>query len=518
MNKLNTDNRGRTDSLKKRYAYKLATNLVGLAISFVTMGIIPRGLGPKAYGDFNYLNSFFAQIAQFLDMGSLGFYTKISKRPGEHGLLLFYFYYTATYSFITLFFVFVIGGTSIKTQLWPGQVMFYVYLTLLLIILQRIVNLLSLMGDAYGLTVSTELAGMVQRILGMFLLVWLFFSQNLNLTKFYFYNYTIFLFSGFAFIWILSRSNYFHKFDWLMSWAKIKSYLKEYYAYTHPLVVYNFIGLIAGLLDRWLLQVFGGSREQGYFSLSDRIGSICFMFTSAMTPLLLREFSITFEKKAIGEMAMLYRRYIPLFYSIAAYFAVFMAVQAEKITYIIGGKQFIKATSAVIIMSFYPIHQTYGQLGGSVYYATGRTSLYRNIGIFFLLIGLPVTYFLIAPGDKMGLNSGATGLAIKMVAIQFIHVNVLLHFNAKFLKISFWREISHQLLSIGCFMSIAWISAMVVDYSASVYSNVLLRLIISGVLYTLIVLCVAFFQPKLFGIEKKDLKEIFHKFIFKLNT
>jgi len=43
-----------TDSLKKRYFFKLFSNFSGMAISLVTQAIIPRGLGPKNYGDFNF--------------------------------------------------------------------------------------------------------------------------------------------------------------------------------------------------------------------------------------------------------------------------------------------------------------------------------------------------------------------------------------------------------------------------------------------------------------------------------
>ena len=146
----------------------------------------------------------------------------------------------------------------------------------------------------------------------------------------------------------------------------------------------------------------------------------------------------------ITQMALLFRRYIPMLYSIAAYFSCFIAMQADKVIYIFGGSKYKEASIAVAIMAFFPIHQTYGQLSGSVFYATGQTSLYRNIGVTSMLIGLPVTYFLIAPGDKWGINAGATGLAIKMVLLQFIAINVQLYFNSKYLKFSFKRYSSQR--------------------------------------------------------------------------
>ena len=57
----------------------------------MTQVIIPRGLGAAQYGNFCFLTDFFSQFLGFLNMGtSIGFYTKLSKRPRETKLLVFY--------------------------------------------------------------------------------------------------------------------------------------------------------------------------------------------------------------------------------------------------------------------------------------------------------------------------------------------------------------------------------------------------------------------------------------------
>jgi len=98
-----------------------------------------------------------------------------------------------------------------------------------------------------------------------------------------------------------------------------------------------------------------------------------------------------------------------------------------------------------------------------MFFATGQTKLYRNIGTIVAVFGLPITYFLIAPTNKMGLNAGATGLAIKMVAIQIIGVNIQLFFNARLLKIHYWRYITHQVMSVGCLLGPAMMAAVLTD-------------------------------------------------------
>jgi len=128
---------------------------------------------------------------------------------------------------------------------------------------------------------------------------------------------------------------------------------------------------------------------------------------------------------------------------VAAYFACFLAVQADKIIYLMGGKNFQRAHLPVAVMFFYPIHQTYGQLSGSVFPATGETIRYRNIGIILMLLGLPLTYVLLAPERMLGLNAGANRLAIKMVVLQALAVNVQLYFTAWTLNLNFRRYVAH---------------------------------------------------------------------------
>ena len=506
------------DSLKKRYLAKLAANLVGLGINLVTQAIIPRGLGPRAYGDFHFLSNFFTQIVGFLDMGtSIGFYTKLSQRQQDFGIVSFYLRFACIASFLVFVFVWCTQATGAYVTLWPEQKIFYVYLAAVWGILTWFVQIVNKMADAYGVTVSTEIARIIQKGLGLALILALFFTSQLNLTNFFFYHYFILIFLVLAFIWVMEKSGHSFRQSWRLSWNKIRAYAKEFYHYSHPLFVYALVGLIVGILDRWLLQKFAGSVQQGFFGLSYQIGAICFLFTSAMTPLITREFAVAFGEKDLREMARLFRRYIPMLYAIAAYFACFIAVQASKVTFIMGGGKFQHAALAVMIMAFYPIHQTYGQLSGSVFYATGQTALYRNIGITFMLIGLPVTYFLVAPPEKFGLDAGATGLAIKMVVLQFIGVNVQLWFNARLLKLHFWRYMGHQIVSVGCLLGIAGIAMFLVDKGLGLQNKVVLSFFLCGILYTLMTAVLGYAQPVLFGLQRRDIHSLIQTCVRKFN-
>lgn len=496
-------------SLKTRYAAKLSTNLIGLAIGMVIQAIIPRGLGPKAYGDFSFLSDFFSQLMSFFSLNtSIGFYTKLSQRQSEFGLISFYFKFTGLS--ILVLFIFVIGSqlTGLSNILWLDQNIRYVYMAAAWGALTWLAMLVGQVADAYGLTVSTEMARIAQRCLGLALILVLFFLNQLNLTAFFFYHYAVLLLLLLLFVWIIGRKGHSFFQDWHLGKAQTRGYIKEFYEYSHPLFLYALIGMIVGLLNRWLLQKFAGSVQQGFFGLSYQIGAVCFLFTSAMTSLITREFSIAFSKNDLGEMARLFRRYIPLLYSIAAFFGCFACVQAEKVTYIFAGGKFAGATLPVMIMALYPIHQTYGQLSGSVFYATGQTRLYRNIGLFLMLLGLPLVYFMLAPKDNFGLNAGAVGLALTFVIMQFIGVNVQLFFNARLLNLRFINYLGHQLLCVGFLISVALLSKIVVGQIGVLQDKVIIGFFLSGVVYSVMVMVLVCFLPVVFGLRRADVTNL----------
>jgi O-antigen/teichoic acid export membrane protein len=174
-------------SLRKRYSYKLLTNLIGLLIGLVTQAIIPRGLGPKAYGDFSFLSNFFSQVVGFFDMGtSIGFYTKLSQRQKDTGIITFYVGFAIIVSIALFLIVFFAGFTPFAKNLWPDQLMLFVYMAAIWGIFSWFIQILNSMIDAFGLTVPAEMTRIAQKILGLILILGLFFSNQLNLSNFFF--------------------------------------------------------------------------------------------------------------------------------------------------------------------------------------------------------------------------------------------------------------------------------------------------------------------------------------------
>lgn len=499
-------------SLKKRYIFKFITNLGSFIISIVTASIIPRGLGPKLYGDFNFLTNFFSKLLPFFTLSTdMAYYTKISCRQDEYKIVGFYSLFT-TISITNLFlFIIVSYFTKLSNIIWINQNIKYVIMAGLYSSIFWIIELMTKTIDAFGLTVYSEIARLIQKFISLIIISILFISLNLNLETYYLQHYFTLILLGLSFIAIIKIKST-HKINWNLTRDQVFNYLKEFFEYSTPLFILNSVIVFTDIIDRYLLQLFGGSIQQGFFSLSYKISTICFIFTSAIATLIIREMSLAHMNNNVKEIARLFRKFVPTLYSISALFGCFASVQASKISIILGGDQYSSAYLPIMIMSLYPIHQTYGQLIGAVLFATGETKKYRNVNIIFALIGLPIAFFVLAPKSVGGINAGSVGLACKIVILQLFSVNVLFYYVSNLIKINFKKYIAHQILCFITCISTALFSKYLTDKIILNNGNIIMGFLISGIIYILISISILIIQPKYFGLKHDDVLKILKLF------
>jgi O-antigen/teichoic acid export membrane protein len=185
-----------------------------------------------------------------------------------------------------------------------------------------------------------------------------------------------------------------------------------------------------------------------------------------------------------------------MLYSLAAFFGVFIAFQSENLLMIFTDERFSGALAALIIMAFYPLHQTYGQINSALFFAMEKVDVYKNIGVLSTLLGLPLSFLFI-----YFLEWGAEGFAWKMVLLQLVAVNVQLYFNVKFLNLKFLSYIKHQLFALMFFVLIAVCSVSI----SPEFSSDLLNVLFSGFLYALLVMVGVYLLPSVFSTSRNEL-------------
>ncbi len=489
---------------------KLASNVATIPLFFILEAVLPRALGPANYGNYNFATLLFYQLITFLDMGTpTCLSTTVAKRPQEFGLVAFY----ARVALVILGLTLLAGGIMLLPPfgdwLMPGVPVWLALPAALWAYLTWLGRVIRSVNDALGITTSSELVRIAVNVTSALVLLGLFFAGWLNITLVFSHQYATLalLCVGFA----ATLRNAWKPRQWGLSRPQTAAYSKEFWRYSGPLFTMMLVSAIAVSGERWILQFFDGSVGQGYFSLSQKISMGCFLFVTAMTPLLMRELAVAHGRNDPREMGRLLDRLAPMIYAVAAWFSCFTTIEAVPVVRLFGGAAFADALLPVQIMTLYAMHQGYGQVAGAVFYASGNTKVLRNVTVVGLAAGLATAFFLMAPPAWGGLSLGATGLAIKMVGVQFITVNVLLFLCKRVAPFNYGRNIVHQILCPACFLGLALACRSGTLAALAGQEDGFARFFLSGVVYTALTGILVLAWPFLIGLQRDDLRRLWHK-------
>ncbi|MDR2850821.1 MAG: lipopolysaccharide biosynthesis protein [Desulfovibrio sp.] len=503
-------------SLARRYLFKLFANMASVPVYLVMEAILPRVLGPVMYGNYSFATNFFQQLSGFLDMGtSLCFYNALSRRQSETELAGFYTGVGLLVACVTLLASVCMLAPHVGGVLMPGIPLWLTPPAALWAFLTWWGRVLRSMNDALGATVASETARTGISLLSVSVLSALFFSDMLNIYSLFAQQYLMLGVTALAF-WHVSRAHWRRRgvpLRFTLTRERRRAYCREFFSYSHPLFVQALLSFVMIAAERWLLQWFEGSAEQGFFALSQKVSIACFLFVSAMTPLVMRELSIAWGHNDREEMGRLLTRLAPPLYVIAAYFSCFTLIEGEALVAFFGGAQFAAAIVPVQIMAMYPLHQTYGQLAGSVFHAAGRTNVTRNVTTLECVYGFATTWFLLAPSELWGIHLGAVGLALKTVCVQFVTVNLYFWLASRFIPLCYWRNLFHQIWSFTLLVGLAFACrecSMFLDIGDD---ESFVRFLVSGVLYSVCVLGCCAALPALLGFSRQEQRELFIRFI-----
>ena len=496
------------DSLGRRYLSKLFSNVATIPLFFVLEAVLPRALGPAAYGNYNFSTTLFLNFTNFLDMGtSTCLNTALAKRPGEFGLAAFYLRVACFMLFLCLLAGGALSAPGAGDLLMPGVPLWMALPAALWAYLTWAGRVARGMNDALGITTRSELVRVGVNLFSALALLALYAGGVLTLPVLFGHQYvTLALLAG-GFLLIL-RGAWSHggsPRSWRLSRAQRAAYSGEFRRYSLPLFVTALCSAAALSAERWLLQFFSGSVEQGYFSLAQKIGIACFLFVTAMTPLLMRELAVAHGRNDRAAMGRLLDRYAPMVYAVSAWLSCFALAEAPAILRLFGGAEFSGALVTVQIMALYPMHQGYGQIAGAVFYATGETRRLRNISLVTLVLGLAAAWAMLAPRALGGLDMGAEGLAWKMLLVQILGVNLLLFLCRGAAPFKYLRNLAHQIVCPALLVLAALATRYGTEYGNIGGADSLPRFFLSGVLYCGLTLFLACGFPFALGLRRGEL-------------
>lgn len=481
-------------SIAYRSFYSIAANLIRSVISFLSVLLIARGLGPEEYGVFAFLLASFAALRSLLDMGSSSaFFSFASKRVRSRN---FFGYYAAW-----LFFQFAAPALLIGLvapdawieQIWQGENRGRVLLAFVAVFVQQqLWGMVTQIGDSQRLTVKVQLLNVGVAGFHLLIICGLFLVGSLTIDLIY----TLVAVEMLVLVAIAYRV---FPVIYASESESPRKILREYWLYCLPLIPYAWLGVASGFADTWLLQRYGGAVEQAYYSIAAQFAAISLIATTSVLRILWKEVA---EANALGDRDKVYRiheRTSRILFMLGAIISGFLIPWAEEIIQFLLGDAYVDGAMVLALMFLYPIYQALGQINGTMFYALELTKPYVILSLVQMVISMTLVYFLLASPDAVvpGLGLSSMGLALKMVVIQFIGVNVSIWWLSRHQGWPF--SIGYQFVGIGSLLVVGYAVHGLFGLQLPAELPFLLRGALAAVLYGVITLALAHSFPNLIG-------------------
>ena len=497
-------------SVSSRFAVSVLANLLRAGLAFVTTVIIARALGPEGYGSYAFLLVSFAAVMSLLDMGtSNAFQTFMSQKERGKMFVLSY----AGWQLLQMLLVLLIIGIIFPEE-WLGQIWLSHERTAILLAFaavfmqQRAWKTIIQIGESKRLThriqvlnlsiAATHLLLVAGFWIGGILSVGLVFGLVLV-------EYLIFLVVGYKVLPVSRLEG--ELFDG-------KSVLREYVTYCSPLIVYSILAFGYEFADRWMLQNFGGSKQQGLYEVGFRFGMVSLLVTAALLNIFWKEIAEAKEKGNLDLMQKLYRKVSRSLFFLGAVLAGFIIPWREEVIRLVFGPSYTEGSSIFALMLIYAAFRSLAQINGSMLLATSKTKTHLVFGSILMGVSIPCSYFLLASEDTYlpGLGLGALGLAAKMVLFTIIYVNVI---SWRISRDHGWKfDWTYQVVALGGALSCGWLSFEFVEVLNSYISvNLFFKGGLMLLLYGGVMGMMTWQMPWVAGTSRQDIKSYYFRFI-----
>lgn len=515
-------------SIRKRFLFSAAANVVRAAISLVVGLLVARGLGPEDYGNLAYLLGSFWAIRALLDMGSSSaFYTFIAQRNRASAYYIVYFLWLAFQLLFSVVLVALLLPQSVLERFWLGQDRDLILLALLATFLQNQVwQTVVQMHEAERKTVRIQFAGVILVLLHLVLVGSMMAGKWLSIRSVLLAivaEYTIVA----AWLSVILRKakvggdgNNSHI---KLPSEELRTVIKAYFHYCRPMFVVAVFSFFYEIADRWLLQRYGGASQQGFYQVAAQLSTVSLLAASSILNIFWKEIAEANDHGLHERVAGLYLKTTQSLVFLASVVSCFLVPWAEVLINVLLGGAYHAAWPIFCMMLFYPIHQAVGQINATLFMATGRNTAYMAISVTGLLVSIPVSYVLIVPESEsggIGFGLGALGLALKIFGLNFLFVNFQSWLISRYYKITFqWRNqiaVILTLLALGyaCRSVVDWLIWLIFPLTDTLERIVIyLAMVSAGLLYIFCVFIVLIKIPKLAGTERAEVMGVFRRVV-----
>jgi O-antigen/teichoic acid export membrane protein len=485
----------------RRIIFSAGANLVRGALSFITSVLLARWLGPVSFGDMAFLLGTFLGVRLFLDLGtSSAFFTFLSQQRRSWSFIKYFSVWLAIQFLIPLIIIVILFPERWIENFWLDSQRSLVACAFIAVFAQSTLwPIAQSLAESARKTVFVQTIGAITAALHLFAVTVFFGAGVLSL-----YAIFIAIFMEYIVVFYLVIRNY-HLEDSSDVQAEPEPGMADYVKYCMPLVPLLIFGAFQEVIDRWLLQRYGGSISQGYFAFSYQIAGMAVLFISAIGRIFWKEIAEIFHRGDHTQLADLFKKVLRITRLIAGVVAGFIAIYAPEIISITAGSAYKGAQLTMSILAIYVAYMAVGQIYSILLMATEKVKIVSYMSVFLSFVSASLAYALLATefGRSIGFANAAENIAIKMLIVELVASIIYSLVVYQIWAISF--SFGAQLFTVAFGLAIAWLSRDLLLYLTSDEHNLIL--IISGFsIHLLVIGAVVYSAPKIVGLRESDLQ------------
>ena len=493
-------------SIKSRFLVSLVFNFLRGGFSFASGLLIARDLGPEKYGDFIFLLGSFMALRLLLDFGtSQAFFTMICQKPRGRKFLLAYSLWEGIQFFLPLLVIGLVFTDQLRNLIWLGQDKAIIIMAFVAVFLrERAWKTMTQIGESARLTYRVQKYNFYIAIINFLIIacIWAFNSLSIKII------FGLIIIEYLIAIIIAIKNYELDRFKSLrLDW---KTMIREYRSFCAPLVLLSTFGFLCEFADRWLLQNFGGAVEQGFYGVGYQFSVFILIATTSFYQIFWKEIAEAHESGNLKRVKLIYKNVSRFLFTLGAFICGFLIPWAGIIVEFTLGEAYVESALVLAIMFLYPVHQSLGHITGALLLATGKMNIIVFLQSALMFLGIPITYFLLAPSSSwlQGLEMGSLGMAFKMVIVGIISINLVIW---KIDKHYGWRfDWIYQLVGLGVAISIGFSGNIIASKIAQALSlSLYSEFVIYGLFYSIFVLLFLWFYPEQAGMTSKELRLYF---------
>ncbi len=466
--------------------------------------LLARWLGPSSFGTLAFLLGSFLALRSLMDMGaSTAFFTFMSQQPRSTRFVGAYYRWLGLQLLLSLSIVGVLLPSQWVSSIWRGEPRSLVVLALLASFMQDSVwAVLQQAAESQRQTLKVQAIGVATVFVHLLAIIFLWLVGRLRLPV---------LFGLLAFEYAIAAicAHRFCVAPYAQApraeEARSEGIFAQYLRYCLPLVPYAWLTFAYAFADRWLLQNYGGKVQQAFYSIGAQFSAVALLATSSILQVFWKEMAEAHHRRDHTRTRLLYQRISRVMFLVSAVVACFFIPWSGEVLRILLGEPYVAGTTTLAIMLLYPIHQSMGLINTTTLYATERVSTPAKLGTVFMLGGMLITYFVLAPKEAVvpGLALGSVGLALKLIVLQMVHMNVLAYLVARAFGWTF--EWIHQVVSVlGC-ASLSWVAHRAALQLVGGALPTPLTMGLGGLFYLMLIATFVYALPQLVGLTRAAL-------------